>query len=108
LRPVFIGCFAAAAALTALASRHAGAMVITEVQYNPGAANGGDDLEFVEIYNDAPTVVDLSGCSFSHGIDFVFPPNTFLKAHRAANVARSRRDSRPGETSAELDNGGRP
>src|SRR5262245_18768526 len=52
------------------------ALSITEIHYAPPA--GDEDLQFVEVFNDASSVVDLSGWSFSHGIDFVFPEGTLL------------------------------
>ncbi|MBI4586789.1 MAG: lamin tail domain-containing protein [Planctomycetes bacterium] len=51
-------------------------LVITEINYHPP---GNDHaLEFVEIYNTDPVVADLSGSYFSKGIQFIFPPGSFL------------------------------
>lgn len=55
------------------------ALVITEIHYNPG---GSGDLarrsEFVEIYNDDPGPLDLSGYFFSEGVSFIFSDGTLL------------------------------
>jgi hypothetical protein len=51
-------------------------VVITELMYHPS-----EDLpEFVELLNTCDYAVNLSGAYFSAGIDFQFPPNTFLPA----------------------------
>ena len=46
----------------------ASAIIITEIMYNPPAdleaANGDANLEWIEIYNDEPTVVHLTGYYF--------------------------------------------
>jgi hypothetical protein len=59
------------------------AVTITEIHYHPSAAEeaavGGRRLEWIEVYNDEPTVLDLSGWSFSEGVHFTFPPNTWLE-----------------------------
>jgi PKD repeat protein len=47
-------------------------VVITEIMYNPPEA-GTDSLEFVELYNNGSEAVNLGGCQFTSGIDFVFP-----------------------------------
>jgi len=53
------------------------ALVISEIHYNPLA--GEDDLEFVEITNDAFSPEDVSGWAFVEGIRFEFPPGTILE-----------------------------
>jgi hypothetical protein len=66
-------------------------IVITEIQYHPPAADeaalGGRNLEWIEIYNDDPTVVNLSGWHFSNGIDFVFPFDTYIPGRSYLVVA---------------------
>ncbi|HEY9115564.1 MAG TPA: lamin tail domain-containing protein [Bacteroidales bacterium] len=57
-------------------------IVITEIMYNP-PESGNDSLEFVELYNNSLDTLNLQGCYFSKGIEFVFPsveilPDTFL------------------------------
>ena len=62
------------------------ALSITEIHYAPPA--GDEDLQFVEVFNDASSAVDISGWSFSHGIDFVFPEGTVLSGRRTSSCAR--------------------
>ncbi len=68
--------------LLSVASR-ADAIVISEIMYRPSVAQteaaGGRNLEFVEIYNEEPTVLNLSGYQFTDGISFVFPHDTYLE-----------------------------
>ena len=62
--------------------------IIRELHYNPAAPNAaelaenflsGDEFEFIEILNTShSTDIDLSGASFTDGIDFVFPRGTTL------------------------------
>src|SRR3989442_3949050 len=59
-----------------LAPSSAWAVTITEIHYNPPGTNSG--LEFVEVFNDAPTVIDVSGWAFTEGIDFTFAPHTWI------------------------------
>ena len=55
--------------LALLQARPAAAVIITEIMYNPPAdleaANGDANLEWIEIFNDEPTVVHLTGYYFS-------------------------------------------
>lgn len=47
-----------------------GDVVITEINYNnPGT----DNLEFIELYNNGTTAVDLQGWTFSTAINYTFP-----------------------------------
>jgi hypothetical protein len=60
------------------------AITITEILYRPRASDEaalgqGRSLEWIEIYNEDPTVIHLSGYRFDEGIDFVFPPDTYLE-----------------------------
>lgn len=55
-----------------------GAVTISEIHYDPPGESSG--LEFVEIANDGPTVVDLSGWAFTEGIVYEFPQGTLLAA----------------------------
>lgn len=49
-------------------------IVITEIMYNdPSAGTAGDSLEFIEVYNTADTLVDLTGFQFTTGVTFTFP-----------------------------------
>ncbi len=51
-------------------------VVINEIMYHPrvDGANG----EYVELYNTGTETVDLSGWSFTEGIDFLFPRGTVI------------------------------
>ena len=51
-------------------------IVINEINYNPA---GTDTTEFLELYNNDNTEVDLSGYYFSDGITFTFPDGATLK-----------------------------
>ncbi|PWH81244.1 lamin tail domain-containing protein [Brumimicrobium oceani] len=46
-------------------------IVITEIMYNP-PESGTDSLEFIELYNNGITNVDLTGWSFSQGVSHTF------------------------------------
>ncbi len=48
------------------------ALVITEIMYNPPESNT-DSLEFIEIYNNDTDDINLSGFSFSSGIEYILP-----------------------------------
>src|ERR1041385_2831261 len=61
------------------------ALTITELHPHPPAAES--NLQFVEVYNDASSVIDLSGWSFSNGIHYVFPERTFLAGRSFLVVA---------------------
>jgi hypothetical protein len=51
-------------------------LTITEINYQPPA--GGPNLQFVEVYNNDATALDISGYYFSKGITFTFPEPTIL------------------------------
>ena len=48
-------------------------LVITEIMYNSPAA---DDIEFIEIINNGSTDIDMTGFSFTEGIEHTFPAFT--------------------------------
>ena len=77
--------------LALLQVRPAAAMIITEIMYNPPAdleaANGDANLEWIEIFNDEPTVVHLTGYYFSEGINFTFPFDTYLEGRSYLVIA---------------------
>ncbi len=89
---------------------------ITEIMYNPPKFGlvDGDEVEFLELKNAGATAIDLTGLSFSAGINFIFTNNTrlapgafFLLARNAGQFATKY----PGVTvngiySGKLDNGG--
>lgn len=45
------------------------ALTITELMYN----SPGEDLEFIEFYNNSDTALDLAGYAIVDGIDYLFP-----------------------------------
>ncbi len=47
-------------------------VVITEIMYNPPEI-GNDVLEFIELYNNGSTAVNLIGYTFTSGVDYTFP-----------------------------------
>lgn len=47
-------------------------LIITEIMYNP-PEDGTDSLEYIEIYNNENTSVNLSGIEFGQGITYSFP-----------------------------------
>ncbi|MBI4582522.1 MAG: lamin tail domain-containing protein [Planctomycetes bacterium] len=50
-------------------------IVINEIFYHPPEDRVG---EFIELYNRGKTAIDLSGCRFANGIEYVFPEKTAL------------------------------
>lgn len=62
------------------------ALRITEIMYNPA---GGQEYEFIEIKNTGPAELNISGVAFTTGIDFTFPPHTYLPAAGFAVLARN-------------------
>ena len=55
------------------------AVVINEINYAPSGSD--NPAEFIELYNNGATNVDLSGWKFDAGIDYTFPAATTLAAH---------------------------
>ena len=48
-------------------------VVINEIMYNPPGYQGSDyDYEFMELHNPGATAVDMSGFSFTQGVNHVF------------------------------------
>ncbi len=87
-------------------------IVITEIMYNP-PPSGTDTLEYVEIYNNSTSTVDISGWSFSQGFVYVFPagstmaPNTYLVISENAAYFQERFGFAPIQwTDGALTNGG--
>ncbi len=50
-------------------------IVISEIFYDPPADNY-ETIEYIEVYNSNAEAVNLGGCHFSKGIDFLFPSVT--------------------------------
>ena len=56
-------------------------VVINEIHYNPSGAQGSDnDYEFMELYNTGTEAVDMSGWSFTQGVNHTFADGTTLAA----------------------------
>src|SRR5437868_11572260 len=60
-------------------------VVINEVMYHPASTNVLE--EWFELFNPAPTAVNLSGWRVTKGVDFAFPTNTILPANGYLVVA---------------------
>jgi hypothetical protein len=61
------------------------AIVINEIHYNPDVKT--ERAEFIELYNNSPTPVDLSGWKLEEGIEFTFPGGTQLGANAYLLIA---------------------
>jgi len=62
-------------------------IVINEIMYHP-ISNDPDD-EYVELYNNSTSAVDLSGWRFSSGIDYEFPAGSSIAPNGYLVVARN-------------------
>jgi len=63
-------------------------IVINEIHYHPSSSQGIEEMyEFLEIYNAGSDTIDISGYSFSDGIDFTFPDNTLIDPEEYIVVA---------------------
>ena len=65
-------------------------VVINEIMYNPLHSTGStnDDGEFVELYNNSPVALDISGWSFVEGFSYTFPAGASIPAHGYIVVTR--------------------
>jgi hypothetical protein len=85
-------CVALAAAVIVLLAvpRLRADLVITEISYEPVAADGTPqpELEFVEIFNDGPEVYELSNYQFCRGITFVFADGVFINGRSYLVICR--------------------
>ncbi len=60
-------------------------IVISEIMYNdPGV----DSLEYIELTNVGSEAVNVSGWSFSQGIDYVFPANSTMAVGEILTIAK--------------------
>jgi hypothetical protein len=70
---------------------------ISELNYHPAPPSGlelnassdADDFEFIELRSFAPDILDISGCQFTAGVDFIFPANTTLAPGESILVVRN-------------------
>jgi len=53
-------------------------LVISQIHYHPKAGADPDRGEFLEVMNISAARIDLTGCYFTRGLDFVFAPGTVL------------------------------
>jgi hypothetical protein len=56
----------------------AGAVVISEVQYNPGNQVNAADLEFIEVHNPGQVEENLEAWALESGVEFLFPSGILL------------------------------
>ncbi len=63
-------------------------IVINEISYNPPEA-GQDSLEYIELHNLGSTSADLSGFSFTSGVDLTFDSDIFIEANGYLIVCES-------------------
>jgi hypothetical protein len=91
------------------------ALAISEIMYNPPARDNLDGalFEFLELVNHGATSIDLSGASFSDGIEFTFAAGTeiapgvhLVLAHSASTFAATYGFAPAGEYRGKLDNAG--
>lgn len=69
---------AAAAAIVANFTPSTFTLAVSEIHYNPVGPSEAD--EFIEVVNFGADEIDLSGISFSDGIEYTFPDGTTLAA----------------------------
>jgi len=63
-----------------------GAIVLSEIMYDPSLDPDDESLEFVELYNRSGQAIDLGGWSLIGGVDFGFFPGTSLAPGEALTV----------------------
>ncbi len=51
--------------------------IISEILFCP---DSGSQKEFIELYNNTDSLINISGYSFSRGIDYIFPAQTTISA----------------------------
>ncbi len=77
-----------------------GSLLVSEIMYNP---EGGADSEFIELHNPTSYAIDVSGVSFSNGIEFVFPPRSRIAAGGHAVLVANREAFRARYPDAPID-----
>ena len=63
-------------------------LVITEIMYNDPSAYA-DSLEFIELYNNGGSQVNIGGYSFSKGLEYTFPDTTTIDAGAYLVIAKN-------------------
>jgi len=61
-------------------------LVVSEIMYHP--SDSGEQLEFIELYNNRAVFEDLTGCAFTDGIQYVFEAGTVIKGGGYLVLAR--------------------
>ena len=74
-----------AALVLVVTLRPAEALVISEIMYHSADAEE-KRFEFVELYNENPDPLDLSGFSLCNGVEFEFPQGTWLNGYEIVVV----------------------
>ena len=69
--------FLALALLLCILSTSRAQVIITEIMYNP-PESGNDTLEYLELHNFNNLPTDVSGWTFSLGIEYTFPTGTIM------------------------------
>jgi len=69
-----------------LTSQSSMGLVVSEIMYHPSDA--GEQLEFIELYNNRAVFEDLTGYAFMDGIQYVFEAETILNAGEYLVLAR--------------------
>ena len=65
------------------------AVTISEIMYSP-RGEFQKRFEFIELYNENPDPLDLSGYAICDGISFVFPEGTWMEGYSFLVVDRKR------------------
>ena len=63
-------------------------IIIAEIYVNPPDSKSVP-AEFIEVYNPASSRVEVSGWEFSKGIQFTFPPGSFIEPHGVLVIAEN-------------------
>ena len=51
-------------------------LIISEIMYND--LSNSDSLEYFELFNNSLSTIDISGYTITKGVNYTFPPNTYL------------------------------
>jgi hypothetical protein len=77
--------------ITLINNQNLSALKITEIMYRPSdyRAIDGAEFEFIELKNCGAEVLNLSGVSFSQGIDYIFKDEDLLPGNQFIILARN-------------------
>jgi len=76
----------AACVVVFLAAQSSMGLVVSEIMYHP--SDSGENLEFIELYNNRAVFEDLTGYAFTDGIQYVFEAGTIINAGEYLVLAR--------------------